>query len=68
MYERFKLPPWKGGTEFTLSRVRIPLSPPKVGFKQYHYVAIILVNSTHTASLLHQIESKHSLQSYNKLE
>lgn len=27
--ERFKSPPWKGGTGATLSRVRIPPSPPK---------------------------------------
>lgn len=29
MDERFKSPPWKGGTGATLSRVRIPLSPPR---------------------------------------
>lgn len=29
MDERFKSPPWKGGIGATLSRVRIPLSPPK---------------------------------------
>lgn len=28
MDERFKSPPWKGGIGATLSRVRIPLSPP----------------------------------------
>ena len=28
MDEWFKSPPWKGGTGATLSRVRIPLSPP----------------------------------------
>lgn len=28
MDERFKSPPWKGGTGVTLSRVRISLSPP----------------------------------------
>ena len=54
MYERFKLPPWKGGTEFTLSRVRIPLSPPKVCFKQYHQVAKTQVNTSNTASLAYQ--------------
>ncbi len=29
MAERSKAPPWKGGIGATLSRVRIPLSPPK---------------------------------------
>ncbi len=30
MDERFKSPPWKGGIGATLSRVRIPLSPPNI--------------------------------------
>jgi hypothetical protein len=30
MAERSKAPPWKGGIGATLSRVRIPLSPPVV--------------------------------------
>lgn len=40
MDERFKSPPWKGGTGFTLSRVRISLSPPKVSFKQSSQVQL----------------------------
>jgi hypothetical protein len=66
MDERFKSPPWKGGTGFTLSRVRISLSPPKVSFKQYHQIVKTLANSTHKAYLLRQIASKHILQSYGK--
>jgi hypothetical protein len=31
MAEWSKAPPWKGGIGVTLSRVRIPLSPPLVG-------------------------------------
>ena len=35
MDERFKSPPWKGGTGVTLSRVRISLSPPTPCFIQF---------------------------------
>ena len=61
MDERFKSPPWKGGTEVTLSRVRISLSPPNVSFLTHHKVSIPLVNKTHSAILLHQIASVHIL-------
>jgi hypothetical protein len=66
MDERFKSPPWKGGTGATLSRVRIPLSPPKVSFKQYHPTSKYLLNTIHTAILLHQVVSEIILQYYGK--
>lgn len=49
--EWFKSPPWKGGTGATLSRVRIPPSPPY----QAHALILLLQalgGFVHTAALI----------------